>query len=357
MIYVKRILCTFIALVFVSQCIIYSSALGTKAAAAVLLDKTTGELLYEKKSNERLSIASTTKIMSAIIVLENADLDAVHTVSYSEASIEGSALGIGAGDKISIKNLLYGLMLVSGNDAAYALADATSGSVEAFVRQMNNKAEELGLNNTHFTNPAGLSDDEHYSSAYDLAQLTSYALDNSVFCKLCSLKECEIKLILPQKSIYLTNHNKLLATYEGCVGVKTGYTERAGRCLVSAATRRGQTLIAVTLHDGDDWKDHKKLLDYGFISSAKYVCDFSKIRINVVGGTKKSIGVYAGYEMYIPKKCIPKIKTIICADNHFLYAPLRKGECVAVARIVYNSKTLGQIDLSAKENVDYKNVN
>ena len=350
----KKILCVLIALFFASQSFVYSSAFATKAASAVLLDKTTGEVLYNKKANERLSIASTTKIMSAIIVLENADLDAVHTVTYSEASIEGSALGIGAGDKISIRNLLYGLMLVSGNDAAYALADATSGSVEAFVELMNSKAKALGLKNTHFTNPAGLSADEHYCSAYDLALITSYALDNPVFCELCSLEEHEIKLISPKKSIYLNNHNRLLNTYDGCIGVKTGYTERAGRCLVSAAKRRGQTLIAVTLNDGDDWKDHKKLLDYGFLSSAKYVCDFSKIRINVVGGTRKSISVSAKYEMYLPKKCIAKIKIIICANNHFLYAPVRENERVATARIVYNSKILRQIDLSALENVDYK---
>ena len=352
--YVKKILCVLIAIVFATSCLIYSYALGTKASAAVLLDKLTGEVLYQKKADERLSIASTTKIMSAIIVLENADLRAVHTVTYTEANIEGSSLGIKAGDRITIKNLLYGLMLVSGNDAAYALADATSGSVEGFVDMMNNKAKELGLKNTHFTNPAGLSADEHYCSAYDLALITSYALDNALFCEMCSLIEYKINLISPKKSIYLYNHNRLLRTYDGCIGVKTGYTERAGRCLVSAAKRRGQTLIAVTLNDGDDWKDHKKLLDYGFLSSAKYVCDFSKIKINVVGGTKKRIGVSAKYEIYLPKKCISKIKTVICADNHFLYAPIRKNSSVAVARIVYNSHLVEQIVLKAQENVDYK---
>lgn len=352
--YVKRVLCALIVLAFASQCFIYPSALGTKALSAVLLDKLTGEVIYQKKANERLSIASTTKIMSAIVVLENADLDAIHTVTYAEASVEGSSLGIRAGDRISIKNLLYGLMLVSGNDASYALADATAGSVEAFVILMNNKAKELGLKNTHFTNPAGLSDDEHYCSAYDLARITAYALDNALFCNLCSLSEYEISFISPQKSVHLYNHNRLLRTYDGCIGVKTGFTERAGRCLVSAAERKGQTLIAVTLNDGDDWKDHKKLLDYGFLLSAKYIADFSKIKINVVGGTKKIIGVSAKYEVYVPKKCIPKIVSVICADNHFLYAPIRKNDRIAKARIIYNSKLLKQINLSATENIDFK---
>ncbi len=356
MIYVKKVLSALIAIAFVFGSGVYSSALSVKAAAAILLDKTTGDVLYEKRANERLSIASTTKIMTAIVVLEKADLNAVHTVSFTEASVEGSSLGIGAGDKISVKNLLYGLMLVSGNDAAFALAAATSGSVETFVGQMNKKADELGLTNTHFTNPAGLSDNEHYSSAYDLAMMCSYALNNPHFRELCSLTDYEITLLSPKKSIYLHNHNRLLSEYEGCIGVKTGYTERAGRCLVSAAVRNEQTLIAVTLNDGDDWKDHKRMLDYGFLSSAKYVPDFSRIRINVVGGNKKSIGVFGKGAIYIPKKCIPNIKLIICSDNHFLYAPIRKDTYVAVARIVCNSKILREIKLSAHENVDFKTV-
>lgn len=357
MIYVKKLLSVLIVFALLFGNTIYSSALSVKATAAVLLDKITGEVLYEKNANERLSIASTTKIMTAIVVLENADLSALHTVSYSEANTEGSALGIKKGDIISVNNLLYALMLVSGNDAAFALATATCGSTEKFVGLMNKKAEELGLINTHFTNPAGLSDDEHYSSAYDLAALTSYALDNPIFSAICALKDYEISFEVPKKSVHLYNHNRLLSEYKGCIGVKTGFTERAGRCLVSAAKRNAQTLIAVTLNDGDDWKDHKKLLDFGFSSSAKYVADFSRIRINVVGGTKSGIGVHAKAQLYLPKKCIPKIKIIICADNHFLYAPIRKGSYVALARIVYNSKVLRQIKLEALENVDYKTIN
>lgn len=350
----KKIISALIALVFSLGSCVYSSALGVKAAAAVLFDKATGEVLYEKNSKERMSIASTTKIMTAIIVIENADLSATHTVSFSESAVEGSALGIKAGDKISVKNLLHGLMIVSGNDASFALATATSGTVEAFVGLMNKKARQLNLANTHFTNPAGLSDDEHYSSAYDLAKLTSYALDNPIFSQLCSLKDYKLTLISPKKSIYLHNHNRLLSEYSGCIGVKTGYTERAGRCLVSAAKRNSQVLIAVTLNDGDDWKDHKKMLDFGFASSVEYVPDFSKVRINVVGGNKGNIALFGKTKIYIPKKCLSKVRIIICSDNHFLYAPVKKNETVGVARIVYNSAILTQIKLCALESVDFK---
>lgn len=350
MICVKRFLCATVALIIALQLNIISSALSTKAAAAVVLDIATGEVLYEKNPNERMSIASTTKIMTALVVLENASLKKVHTVTADEAQIEGSALGIGAGNVISVENLLYGLLLVSGNDAAYALAGATSGSVDSFVALMNKKAEELRLENTHFSNPAGLSDDNHYSSAYDMALLTSYALQNKTFSKICALSDYEIALISPNKKIYLHNHNRLLSDYKGCIGVKTGYTERAGRCLVSAAKRNGQTLIAVTLNDSDDWKDHKKLLDYGFSLSEKYICDVSQIRIPVVGAIKSSLEVYGSGEVYIPKTCVKRVKLIIIS-NHFLYAPIKKGEAVAKAKLFCNSRQILEVNLYSKESL------
>ena len=228
------------------------------AKSAALLDGTTGECLYEKNGDQRALIASTTKIMTGLLVCEAGDLDRSVTVPETAAGTEGSSMYLKSGETLTRRELLYGMMLHSGNDAALTLAISISGSEAAFVRQMNRRACALNLTQTHFANPHGLDSGENYSTALDLARLAQAALQNEQFRAVVSTKS------ITCAGRTLTNHNKLLWRYDGCIGVKTGYTRHAGRILVSAAERGGRMLIAVTISDPDDWRDHVSLLDYGF---------------------------------------------------------------------------------------------
>ena len=228
------------------------------AKSAALLDGTTGECLYEKNGDQRALIASTTKIMTGLLVCEAGDLDRTVTVPETAAGTEGSSMYLKSGETLTRRELLYGMMLHSGNDAALTLAISVSGSEAAFVRQMNRRACALNLTQTHFANPHGLDSGENYSTALDLARLAQAALQNEQFRAVVSTKT------ITCAGRTLTNHNKLLWRYDGCIGVKTGYTRHAGRILVSAAERGGRMLIAVTISDPDDWRDHVSRLDYGF---------------------------------------------------------------------------------------------
>ncbi len=237
------------------------------ARASILVDADTGRVVYENCADQRALIASTTKIMTAVVALEHLDLHRTFRVPPEATNIEGSSMYLKIGESLTAEELLYGMMLHSGNDAAVALAMLTAGSVEEFVVLMNLKAQKLGLKNTHFENPNGLDGTEHYSTARDLAALTAYALQNDDFCKIVSTKS----ICIGERS--LRNHNRLLWSCEGCIGVKTGYTKAAGRILVSAAKRNGRCLIAVTIDDGNDWQDHEKLYEYGFSQfQTKKIC-------------------------------------------------------------------------------------
>ncbi len=234
------------------------------AKAAALIDVTSGRLLYSLNGDTPMRIASLTKIMTAIVAIEHGRLEDTVKVSARAASREGSSIYLRAGDEVSLETLLYGLMLRSGNDAATAIAEHVGGSEEGFVFLMNRKAEEIGLAYTQFRNPHGLDQDGHYSTANDLAKLTAYALKNPVFRQIVATKVKTAPNPNGEWDYRFVNKNKMLFEYEGADGVKTGYTKLASRCLVSSATRNGQQLAAVTLNDGNDWSDHRKLLDYGF---------------------------------------------------------------------------------------------
>ena len=235
-----------------------AAAPSVSAQSCILLDADSGEILFAHNADTRSLIASTTKIMTAVVVLEHCPLDMEYTVPPQATKIEGSSMYLKVGETLTIRELLYGMLLHSGNDAAVALALACSDSVPEFVDLMNLKVQQLGLKNTHFENPNGLDGAQHYSTAADLAQIACYALKNAEFCKIVSTKTIRVG------ERVLTNHNKLLWSVEGAIGVKTGYTKAAGRVLVSAAERHGRRLIAVTINDGNDWCDHASLYDYGF---------------------------------------------------------------------------------------------
>ncbi len=234
--------------------------ISTSAAAAVLMDADTGQVLYDLNGGRRMLIASTTKIMTALVALERASLTDVITVKQKHMT-EGSSMYLKPGERVTVEELLYGLLLCSGNDAAEALADGCGGTA-SFVRRMNGLAGELGMEDTSFENPSGLDGQAHYSTARDMARLAAYAAGNHTFVRLCSTRSVTIG------GRTMTNHNRLLRAVPGCIGMKTGYTRAAGRTLVSAAERDGRRLVAVTLQDGNDWADHAALYDWGFAQPA-----------------------------------------------------------------------------------------
>ena len=282
-----------------------AEAPAVSAASAVLLDAESGRILYARNENEERAIASITKLMTALVAAEYLDdLSQTITVRKEWTGIEGTSLYLKAGEEISLETLLYGLLLHSGNDAAVALAAHCAGDVETFVGWMNQRARDLGMTGTHFSDPSGLGDEDHYSTALDMARLGAACLKNPVVAKIVATKS----IVLEGRSF--TNHNKLLWQYEGCTGMKTGYTRQAGRTLVSSAERDGQKLVCVTLSDGNDWADHKALLDYGFETYPRQV-------LAEEGGTLRRMTVEESLLRQVP----------VVARDTVAY-PLKEGEQV-----------------------------
>ena len=253
----RRICTVLFALLLAGALTCRAGAVNTSAASAVLMEQRSGRVFYEQSADDERLIASITKIMTALVALEHGELQEEYTVTEADMA-EGSSMYLKPGETLRLEELLYALMLSSGNDAALAVSHCVSGELEDFVELMNDTARHLGMTHSHFANPNGLDSEGHYSSARDMAVLAARALENQDFKRIVSTASITIG------DRYLANHNKLLRLCEGCIGVKTGYTRAAGRTLVSAASREGMTLVCVTLNDGDDWNDHMKLLDYGF---------------------------------------------------------------------------------------------
>lgn len=306
------------------------AALDVSARSAILYEPSTDAILFEKNIHERRAIASTTKIMTAVVVLENADLSEIVTVPASCAGIEGTSMYLKEGERIPVSDLLYGMLLQSGNDAANTLAyHVGEGNISRFVEMMNETAERIGLSDTHFKNPSGLPDDEHYSTAFDMAKLAKYALAVDGFSEIVSTKKKNVA------GRELVNHNKLLGVYNGANGFKTGYTRVAGRCLVSGAFRDNMQLIAVTLSAPDDWNDHKKLFDFGFSNFAilRDSADTGrKFEISVVGGKKSFVSASLAGEVSLLHKKSEEIERVVYLPR-FVYAPISRGD--VVGRVEY----------------------
>jgi len=306
--------------------------LSAQSAVLMLCDGET--VIYDKEANRRLPMASTTKIMTALVALELCDPAMPVTVDASAVGTEGSSVYLIEGEQLTLEQLLYALLLESANDAAVAIAVACAGSEEAFVEKMNEKATELGLRDTHFENPHGLDGDTHYTTATELAKIACAALQNSMLRTICSTKKTTIPHPDPHTTRLLVNHNKLLRVYDGCIGVKTGYTQRSGRCLVSAAEKNGVTLVAVTLNASGDWNDHKTLLDYGFSRYTSHVlCRSGELLhpLAIVGGTDDYVMLAndADCTVTLPVGAGPIETRIECRP--FEYAEVIEGEQHATA--------------------------
>ena len=324
--------------------LIYINSLNVKAMdisaeCACVINADTNEVVFEYNAYNKHSMASTTKIMTAIMALEKSKADDVVTVSHNASSQEGSSIYLKTGDQILMEDLVYGMMLNSGNDAACAVAEHIGGNTEEFSKMMNEKAKEIGAKNTSFKNSNGLDEDGHYSTAYDMAIISSYGLKNENFKEIVSTKN--EKIDNGDSVTYLKNHNKLLWNYDGCIGVKTGYTKKTGRCLVSAAERDGVTLVAVTLNAPNDWQDHKKMLDYGFDNVKKILV----VRENeILKSFDYGFNAVAKNDIYVTGNNTDNIEIVL----HTVKKPqfnIYKNEKIGYAEIKHKDIVVDKVDL------------
>lgn len=311
------------------------------------MDTDTYEVLYQKNADEQRSIASTTKILPSIIACESGRLSETVTVTWDMVNTHGSLLGLREGDQITLYDLVAGMLLPSGNDAANAAAIFLAGSLEDFSALMNEKARSLGMEASYFVTPSGLDEGDHHSTARDMALLTAYAVKNSDFAEIFAMSSYEVTINGEKQMIY--NHNRLLQELEGCTGGKTGFTDKAGRCLVSTAQRNGNTLVCVTLGAPDDWNDHKKLYEECF---AKYEsCTFTDtIAVPAVGGTKNEINCAYSAELHVLNK---NLVTVELYAFPFVYCPVSAGDKLGKAVIKYKEKEIFVADITAQENAEY----
>ena len=311
------------------------------AEKAILADAATGRILYEKNADSRSLIASTTKIMTALVVCEQCNVLDRMRIPKEAVGIEGSSMYLQEGEVLTIQELLYGLMLHSGNDAAVALAIYCGGTVEGFAEMMNDKARQIGMQNSHFENPNGLDAPGHYSTARDLAMLAAYAMQNPIFSKTVSTKN----ITIGQR--YLHNHNKLLWQVEGADGVKTGYTRAAGRILVSSALRDGRRLVAVTINAPDDWHDHAMLLEQGFSGFAhRNILQEGQIigSLEIAGGDCGHVQLLAAEDF--DYALAPDVKvSLLIPGTGFVYAPVTAGADAGFVHVCVDGKSVGKVPL------------
>ncbi len=353
----KKIISLFTATIIctLSLCRINSFAADkpdVSALAAVLISADTGEIIFSKNSDKKLPMASTTKIMTALLLLESGNLNDPFIVDNDAIKVEGSSMGLKEGDVVTKYALCCGMLLPSGNDAANASAVCVAGNIENFLVMMNKRAKKIGMSKTYFASPSGLDADGHGSSAYDMALLAREALKNKTFRDICGSSSIKLHFGNPPYDRWLKNTNRLLNMYDGVYGVKTGFTDAAGRCLVSACKRDGKNLICVTLNDKNDWNDHMSLYDFGFksVSSAEFKIP-DTLSATIAGGTLKSIKLKST-ENPIICTCDVNFNDFsykIIAPP-FIYAPVNANQQLGELYIYYKNKTAVKVPLYAAEN-------
>ena len=328
-----------------------SSGFSVSAKSAVLYQPDLDVFLYSKNADERLPMASTTKIMTALIALENSTMDEKVEIEDAAIGIEGSSAYLKRGDVLTMEELLYALLLQSANDAATAIAYHIGGNVEAFADMMNDRAEKLGLSNTHFENPHGLDGEKHYTTARELALIAAEAMKNEEFKKIVSTYKRTFAT--EERSRTYVNHNKLLHLYEGCIGVKTGFTKKAGRCLVSSAERNDVSLICVTLGCSDDWNYHRSIYEeyFGKLKAKELSEKVPEVKISVCGGEESEVGakpVSVNAAFFDGEE--ERIKTEISVFP-FVFAPVEKGEVLGKAIFYLDGEKIAETPLAAEKSV------
>ena len=333
-------------LTFIPVQVSFASDEVSVSARSAILATADGDVLYEKNADETLPMASTTKIMTCLLAAELCDPDEAVSVDPRAVGVEGSSLYMKRGDTSTVKDLIYAAMLRSANDAAAALAYHISGDIPAFAELMNGRAAELGMDHTNFANPHGLQDDAHYTTARDYSRLAVAATKNVLLSEVAATKEYVVTLNGHDKRP-VKNHNRLLFSYDGATGLKTGYTKSSGRCLVSSAERDGVKLVCVTLNDPDDWRDHKALLDLGFdtvcftelVSPGDIVKEFALFgEGKITASNRESLSA-------VIKKAAAISYTVI--GDRFPAPPINKGDLLATVKVYADGKSVGALELTA----------
>ncbi|WP_028514806.1 D-alanyl-D-alanine carboxypeptidase family protein [Ruminococcus flavefaciens] len=358
----KRSVAVFISFIIVGRALGSITACGAEppkisAKAAVVISADTGEVIYAHNAAEKLPMASTTKIMTTLLCLESGGLYDEFTVDSEAIKVEGSSMGLREGDTVTKYALCCGMLLPSGNDAANAAAVKISGSIEKFAELMNKRAREMGLSKTYFVTPSGLEGEGHGSSAADMALLAREALKNDIFREICSQTSLKLRFGDPPYERWLKNTNKLLTMYDGVYGVKTGFTDEAGRCLVSACERDGKDLICVTLNDRNDWNDHMALYDYGFQTARTLEVPLpADISADIVGGSSEKLHLSAKESTISVTTAAGDISdfefTVI--GQPFLYAPINAGEEAGKLRVSFMGREVETVPLYADEDIAFE---
>lgn len=329
-----------------------AEAPSVSAQAAVLYDPLSGAVLYEKNGGEVLPMASTTKIMTALLAFESGQADAVVEVTPEMVAVEGSSMGLAAGDRLTLGSIARGMMMASGNDGANAIALFLGGSAEGFASLMNARAAEIGLENTRFVTPSGLDAEGHGTTAYDMALLGAEAMRCADFAETVGAVSQTVEFLSPEKTVRYDNHNRLLQLYSDCTGIKTGFTKKAGRCLVSSAERGGAQLICVTLNAPDDWNDHIALFEYGFsqLETRAITPDGTLYAVPVVGGAASSVVCRAEGKASATLYRDAALTASVSLPR-FVYAPLEAGAQVGCVTYSVNGSVVAELPIVAAADV------
>lgn len=328
-----------------------ADSVSVSARSAVLFEPTSGTVLFQKDAHTPRAMASTTKLMTALLAAEAGDWDRLIDVTAPMVAVEGSSLGLRGGDRLTLRDLVSGLLLTSGNDAANVIAITLDGSLEAFAERMNQKAAALGMTASHFVTPSGLDGEGHAASAYDMALLAAAVLQDEVLAAICASKTDTIRI--NDRTVTIKNHNRLLSLYEGAIGMKTGFTKKAGRCLVSAARRDGVTLIAVTLNDGDDWNDHMALFDYGFSQMRAVELPAAVLPpLPLTGGERAEVALSVpSVEPLILPRGQAGAVTMTVKLPPFAFAPITAGDALGEVVYTLDGEELLALPITAAETV------
>ena len=341
---IKRAFAVLLALLFIPN-IAYAKEINISAQSAVVIDSDSGKILFERNKDIKRAVASTTKVMTCLIACESKRLNETVIITDEMLSdAEGSSIYLESGDEITLYDLVCGAMIASGNDAANAIAVFLSGSLKAFSKLMNERAKKLGMKNTLFVTPSGLDKSNNHSTAYDMALLAKAALQNEELIRIASMKSAEITVNGKEQTIY--NHNKLLSYNDNFIGLKTGYTEKAGRCLISIYKYSNNHIICVTLSAPDDWEDHKRLVKYAK-KCYKNISKKEKLKISVVGGCSDL--AEGEYSLKLKTLSAHQIKTYYYP---FIYAPVRAGDIIGRADVYIGEKLIKSADIKATKDVE-----
>ena len=346
----KKLISLLLCAVFVLSASVVKAAEKPVASALsyILYCPQNGAVLLSRNKDKRMKPASTTKVMTTLLTLEAAQKKNKAVTFTRAMTAEGSSMYLKYGEQVRLTDLAAGMMMCSGNDAANAAAIGIAGSTEGFANLMNKRAQQLDMSRTHFVTPNGLDDEQHYTTAFDMALLMAAALKNPAFAKLTAQKSSTVEFLKPKgKSVTYPNHNKLLKLYGDCIGGKTGYTMAAGRCLVTAAKRQGLTLICVTFNDRSDWDDHMRLYDYGFNTLAAYTADKTEFKFPCVGGRNDTVRAECSASVIVvtPRQK-RRIRQTVYGEA-FVYAPVRKRQRVGRVEYTCGGKLLKSVDLYA----------